>query len=144
MTPTQAAEEGIGSGVQRAVNLKNRDTVSPDVIKQMTGFFARHEKNKDVPADKKGEPWNAKGYVAWLLWGGDPGRTWAEKVRGQMEAADKSDKSASSLVLAWGTTMNRVAMTYSRIVMYNFDGTLFRSWEKTLNGGLISVRIHSS
>lgn len=131
LTPTQAAEEGIGSGVQRAVNLKNRDTVSPDVIKQMTGFFARHEKNKDVPADKKGEPWNAKGYVAWLLWGGDPGRTWAEKVRGQMEAADKSDKSASSLVLAWGTTMNRVAMTYSRIVMYDFDGTLFRSWEKT-------------
>jgi tRNA nucleotidyltransferase/poly(A) polymerase len=138
-TPAQAAEEGIGSGVQRAVNLKNRDTVSPDVIKQMVGFFARHEKNKDVPADKKGEPWNAKGYVAWLLWGGDSGRSWAEKVRGQMDAADEKEKPSkkASLDEVWGDTLPRVASrpvqarTYNRIVMYDFDGTLFRSWEKT-------------
>ncbi len=95
LTPAEASKEGIGSGVQRAVNLKNRNTISPDVIKQMVGFFSRHEKNKDVPADKKGEPWNAKGHVAWLLWGGNPGRSWAEKVRGQMEAADSKSKAAS-------------------------------------------------
>jgi tRNA nucleotidyltransferase/poly(A) polymerase len=124
-TPAQAAEEGIGSGVQRAVNLKNRDTVSPKVIKQMVAFFARHEKNKDVPADKKGEPWNAKGHVAWLLWGGDPGRTWAEKVRDQMEAADEKEKASKKAA----RTMQ--ARTYNRLVMYDFDGTLFRSWEKT-------------
>jgi tRNA nucleotidyltransferase/poly(A) polymerase len=131
-TPAQASKEGIGSGVQRAVNLKNRDTVSPDVIRQMVAFFARHERNKDIPADKKGEPWNAKGYVAWLLWGGDPGRRWAEKVRGQMDAADEADKgkTASDLDAAWGHT-RRVARTYSRIVVYDFDGTLFRSWELT-------------
>ena len=132
LTPSQASKEGIGSGVQRAVNLKNRDTVSPDVVRQMAAFFARHEKNKDVPADKKGEPWNAKGYVAWLLWGGDPGRRWAEKVRDQMDAADEADKSktASDLDAAWGPTV-RVAKTYRRIAMYDFDGTLFKSWEKT-------------
>lgn len=136
-TPAQAAEEGIGSGVQRAVNLKNRDTVSPDVIKQMVGFFARHEKNKAVPADKKDEPWNAKGYVSWLLWGGDPGRSWAEKVRDQMDAADERASKKASLDEAWGDTLPRVASrpvqarTYNRIVMYDFDGTLFRSWEKT-------------
>lgn len=105
-TPAQAAKEGIGSGVQRAVNLKNRDTVSPDVIRQMAAFFARHKKNKDVPADKKGEPWNAKGYVAWLLWGGDLGRRWAEKVRDQMDAADKAGKTAS-LEAAWGAVIPR-------------------------------------
>ena len=88
LTAEEASKQGIGSGVQRAVNLKNRDVVSPEVIGQMVAFFARHEKNKDIPADKKGEPWNAKGYVAWLLWGGDPGRQWAEKVKRQMEAAD--------------------------------------------------------
>lgn len=106
LTPGQASKEGIGSGVQRAVNLKNRDTVSPDVIRQMAAFFARHEKNKDVPADKKGEPWNAKGYVAWLLWGGDPGRTWAEKVRDQMDAADEKSKTAT-LEAAWGRVIPR-------------------------------------
>ena len=132
-TPAQAAKEGIGSGVQRAVNLKNRNTISPDVIRQMVAFFARHEKNKDVPADKKGEPWNAKGYVAWLLWGGDPGRRWAEKVRNQMDAADEAAKGSKTAALeaVWGSTMARVAKTYTRIVMYDFDGTLFRSWEGT-------------
>lgn len=130
-TPAQAAKEGIGSGVQRAVNLKNRDTISPDVIRQMAAFFARHEKNKDIPADKKGEPWNAKGYVAWLLWGGDPGRRWAEKVRDQMDAADEAAGRTAALTAAWGSTMVRTARTYTRIAMYDFDGTLFRSWEQT-------------
>lgn len=88
LTPAEAAEQGIGSGVQRAVNLKNRDNISPEVIKQMTAFFARHEKNKGVAPEHRNEPWNDKGNVAWLIWGGDPGRAWAEKVKAQMEAAD--------------------------------------------------------
>lgn len=92
LTPSQASQEGIGSGVQRAVNLKNRTTVSPKVVKQMKAFFARHEKNKGVKEENKGTPWNDKGYVAWLLWGGDPGKTWAEKIVGQMEKADEKEK----------------------------------------------------
>jgi hypothetical protein len=95
LTPAQAAEQGIGSGVQRAVNLKNRDNISPDVIKQMAAFFSRHEKNKGVSPEHKSEPWNDKGNVAWLIWGGDPGQTWAEKVKKQMETADEKAKEAS-------------------------------------------------
>jgi hypothetical protein len=30
--------------------------------------------------------------VAWLLWGGNPAKAWAEKVVAQMEAADKKKK----------------------------------------------------
>jgi len=89
LTPEQASKEGIGSGVQRAVNLKNRDTISPETIRQMHGFFSRHEKNKGVAAENKGEPWNDKGHVAWLLWGGDPGQQWVEKIMAQMEKADE-------------------------------------------------------
>lgn len=87
----EASKEGIGSGVQRAVNLKNRDTVSPDTIKRMRSFFARHEKNKNSMTDK-GEP--GAGKIAWLLWGGDSGRSWANKVYKKMERYDKikSDK----------------------------------------------------
>lgn len=96
LTPAEAAKQGIGSGVQRAVNLKNRDNISPDTIKQMTAFFSRHEKNKGVAPEHKGEPWNDKGNVSWLIWGGDPGRAWAEKVKKQMETADeKSEKKAA-------------------------------------------------
>lgn len=91
LTQEQAAKEGIGSGVQRATNLKNRDAVSPEVIRQMVAFFSRHEKNKTVEAEHKDTPWNDKGYVAWLLWGGDAGKAWAERVAAQMDAADKKD-----------------------------------------------------
>lgn len=88
LTPSEAAKEGIGSGVQRAVNLKNRDNVSPEVIRQMNAFFSRHEKNKAIDPKYRDEPWKDKGYVAWLLWGGDPGKAWAAKVLKQMEAAE--------------------------------------------------------
>lgn len=95
LTPAEASKEGIGSGVQRAVNLKNQDNISPDVIRQMVAFFARHKKNKSINPENKNTPWNDKGYVAWLLWGGDPGERWANKVLQQMESADGLKK-------AWG------------------------------------------
>jgi len=42
----------------------------------MVSFFARHE------VDKQGEGWgvDSKGYQAWLLWGGEPGRAWAKQI----------------------------------------------------------------
>jgi hypothetical protein len=96
LTPAEASKQGIGSGVQRATNLKNRDNVSPEVIRQMCAFFSRHEKNKGISPENKATPWKDKGHVAWLLWGGDPGKTWAEKVRDQMDRADeKADKTAA-------------------------------------------------
>ena len=75
----QAAEEGIGSGVQRAVNLKNGDRISMDTIRMMRGFFSRHERH--FKPDKKmpdGGP--TAGTIAWYLWGGTPGRKWADKI----------------------------------------------------------------
>lgn len=91
LTTGEAAKEGIGSGVQRATNLKNRDKVSPDTIRRMNNFFSRHEKNKSIDPEHKGKPWKDKGYVSWLLWGGDAGKAWASKVVKQMEAADKKN-----------------------------------------------------
>lgn len=96
LTPAEAAEQGIGSGVQRAVNLKNRDNISPDVIRQMHGFLSRSEKSSTIAPEHKGKPWNDKGYVAWLLWGGDPAKAWVSKILKQMEAADeKANKTAT-------------------------------------------------
>lgn len=92
LSTQQAAKEGVGSGVQRAVNLKNRDTISPSTIKRMKAFFDRHEKNKEVPRGKS--PWEDSGRVAWETWGGNPGRAWANKVVRQMEAADRKEKAA--------------------------------------------------
>ena len=101
LTVSEASKEGIGSGVQRAVNLKNRNTLSPDTIKQMHGFFSRHEQNKGVAPEHKSEPWNDKGNVSWLLWGGDAAKSWVEKVLGQMETADEKEKAKAVKKAAW-------------------------------------------
>jgi len=73
---TPSNRGGTAVGIARAKQLANRDPVSLDTIKRMVSFFARHE------VDKKGEGWgkDSKGYQAWLLWGGDPGRRWAESI----------------------------------------------------------------
>lgn len=86
-------EGGTDVGVQRAVNLKNRDEISPSVVRRMKAFFDRHKKNKKIEDGK--QPWEDKGWVAWLLWGGDPGYSWAKKIVRQMEAADKKAKKSS-------------------------------------------------
>jgi len=85
----QASEQGIGSGVQRAVNLKNGNKVSPQTIKRMKSFFARHEKNKN---SRKPDGTPGAGKISWDLWGGDAGKRWAESVDRKMKRADEKAK----------------------------------------------------
>lgn len=78
---------GTPVGIARARDLKNRRRLSPRTIRRMCSFFARHE------VDKRGKDFGnpkrpSNGLIAWLLWGGDPGRTWAEHVLRQMKTAD--------------------------------------------------------
>ena len=81
---------GTEVGIARARDLSNGVEVSPDTIGRMVSYFARHE------VDKKGEGWSpgedgypSNGRIAWALWGGDPGRAWANKVFKQMKSRDK-------------------------------------------------------
>ena len=41
LTSSEASKEGVGSGVQRATNLKNRDELSPETVRQMANFLSR-------------------------------------------------------------------------------------------------------
>jgi hypothetical protein len=67
---------GTEIGWARARDLKNRVSLSPNTIKRMVSFFARHEVDKR--ARNFGNDDNpSAGYIAWLLWGGDEGRAWA-------------------------------------------------------------------
>lgn len=72
----------------RAHSLKNRDKISPVIIKRMCSFFNRF-RSREVLEKYKKEPWKDKKYVTHLLWGGDSGRSWSEKVRTQLAKADK-------------------------------------------------------
>lgn len=63
-------------GLARARQLISRDALSMSIVKRMASFFARHE------VDKEGSTWKrqGKGWQAWMGWGGDAGRDWAEQV----------------------------------------------------------------
>jgi len=75
-------------GVMRARDLKNRRTLSPTTLKRMKSFFARHE------VDKRGKDFGnptrpSNGLIAWFLWGGDPGKKWADAICAQMKIEKK-------------------------------------------------------
>lgn len=69
---------GTDVGVARARQLSNRQPVSLETIGRMVSYFARHgaQRPTNPGTDAKSTPW----LVAWLLWGGDAGRKWAESV----------------------------------------------------------------
>ncbi len=75
---------GTDIGIARARDLKNRENLSEDTINRMVQYFARHEVDKK--ADDFGNDNDpSAGYIAWLLWGGDEGKDWAEKVQSKFE-----------------------------------------------------------
>ncbi len=78
---------GTPVGFARARDLKNRRRLSPQTMKRMHSFFARHE------VDKRGKDFGnedhpSNGFIAWLLWGGDPGKQWATETLRLMKRAD--------------------------------------------------------
>jgi hypothetical protein len=100
---------GTEIGVARARDLSNGKALSLDTINRMVSYFARHE------VDKKGEGWgvDSAGYIAWLLWGGDAGRSWANGISNREKKKDKS-------------SMSNLTTAYFSIVKAdrNADGTL--------------------
>jgi len=73
--------------VARARDLKNRRNLSPDTIKRIVSYFARHTVDKRAPNFGNEDNLSA-GYIAWLLWGGDAGKGWCETLKVEMEKAD--------------------------------------------------------
>jgi hypothetical protein len=73
-------DAGTSVGWTRANQLANRENLSLDTIKRMYSFFSRHKGNEKVDSKYKDTPWKDKGYVAWLLWGGDAGFNWVKGI----------------------------------------------------------------
>jgi phage I-like protein len=81
------SERGMTAvGIARARDLANGKALSPETVRRMVSFFARHE------VDKQGSTWDeqGKGWQAWHGWGGDAGYAWARKVVEQMDSRQMS------------------------------------------------------
>lgn len=71
---------GTNVGVARARDISNGKNLSEDTVKRMHSFFSRHEVDKQGKGFSPGEPgFPSAGRIAWALWGGDAGQTWAAK-----------------------------------------------------------------
>lgn len=73
---------GTDIGFGRAVQLATLPYVYPRDVYRMKDYFTRHAVDLRSPAARRGEV--TPGVIAWLIWGGDPGREWAERVVAQM------------------------------------------------------------
>jgi hypothetical protein len=66
------------------------DRMTSQRVRRMAAYFPRHE------VDKQGEGWSpgedgypSNGRIAWGLWGGDAGRSWADKIVRQLDREEE-------------------------------------------------------
>ncbi len=83
---------GTAVGVSRARDIVNKTRLSPNTVLRMFSFFSRHEVDKQAEGFDRGEDgYPSAGRIAWALWGGDAGFSWAKTKRNQiMREQDKS------------------------------------------------------
>lgn len=89
----QFGRGGTEVGVARAVGLRGRAPLTPKCIVKIASYFARHEVDKDAPNFSNPDNPSA-GYIAWLLWGGDEGREWAEGKKAELRAQESTKEEA--------------------------------------------------
>lgn len=75
---------GTEVGIARARDISNKANLSIDTVRRMSSYFARHEADKEAEGFNRGEKgYPSNGRIAWALWGGDAGRSWATRVLAQ-------------------------------------------------------------
>jgi hypothetical protein len=80
---------GTAVGVARARDISNKANLSPDTVRRMVSYFARHEVDKQGTGFSPGEDgYPSAGRIAWALWGGDAGASWA---RAKSEALKREE-----------------------------------------------------
>lgn len=77
---------GTQVGVARAHQLAERRMLDEADVKSMHSFFARHAVDKDTRTHEWGSDRDpSAGWIAWLLWGGDAGKAWADAKAARLD-----------------------------------------------------------
>jgi HK97 family phage prohead protease len=80
--------------VARANKIARREELTPEHVREMNAWFARHESASKSPGwDTPGA--EKPGFVAWLLWSGNSGQVWSARKVAQMER--ESERSAPAV-----------------------------------------------
>lgn len=94
---------GTRVGVTRANQLARRDELSTDTVKRMKAYFDRHAVDMEAPKNKDPDAagYPGAGLIAWLLWGGNPGRAWANRIVKRMKTIDEQQNSTAADNKVW-------------------------------------------
>ena len=91
---------GTEVGVARAVQLVSKERLSPRTVRRMHSFFSRHEVDKRAEGFRQGEEgYPSAGKIAWLLWGGDSGQTWARRKAAALDKERDGKNEAMDIML---------------------------------------------
>lgn len=93
-----------GDGIRPATvawarRIARGDAVSPEKVRKMSAWFARHGASVEEARARR-EDKTSPAWVAWLLWGGDPGRAWSRKLVRQMDAKNRQKMARALVALA--------------------------------------------
>jgi hypothetical protein len=84
---------GTNVGVARARDISNGKNLSEETVKRMHSYFSRHEVDKKGKGFSPGEDgFPSAGRIAWALWGGDAGQSWAAKKVRQIAAREAASQ----------------------------------------------------
>jgi lambda family phage portal protein len=84
---------GTNVGVARARDISNGKNLSDETVKRMHSYFSRHEVDKKGQGFQPGEEgFPSAGRIAWALWGGDAGQTWAAAKARRISANEAASK----------------------------------------------------
>lgn len=72
----------VPATIREARDAERTGRVSEDKARRMATWFARHGASPAENAARRRDR-SSPASVAWLLWGGDPGRAWADQRRNQ-------------------------------------------------------------
>ena len=107
--------EGLGGDglveatISDARKMANREALSESKVRRMPAWFARHAVDLEAPQnDPDNKDYPGAGRVAWQLWGGDAGRSWADvKVR-QLDEETRAHGQGGDHIIAEidGTLLN--------------------------------------
>ena len=111
---------GTEVGIARARDISGGRSLSPDTVRRMKSFFARHEIDKQAEGFRPGEDgYPSNGRIAWALWGGDPGQSWANRKVAEMdrdESRAKPDELSNGDYVEWNSSGGKARGRISRVV----------------------------
>lgn len=123
---------GTEVGVARARDISSGRRLSDDTVRRMVSYFARHEVDREGEGWSPGEPgYPSAGRIAWALWGGDAGRTWAEAIARRFDGSESACGCGACGVdlaesVTWAGRDGREITRYRAPLAVEVDGHTYR------------------